>query len=127
MPRVTKKRRKVEVSNLAMAHVRSNFNNTMITITNVKGDTICWASSGTVGFSGSKKSTPFAAIKASSKVAEDAIKYGVRTVEVYKTGIGPGAEHAIRTLQSSGLNVTAIHEKTPIPHNGVRPPKEKRG
>lgn len=120
-------KKKVDIGTIAIAHVRSNFNNTLINITNIKGDTICWSSSGAVGFSGSKKSTPFAAIKAATKVTEAALKLGVKTVEVYKTGIGPGAEHAIRTLQSVGLNVTAIHDKTPIAHNGCRPKKETRG
>lgn len=125
--RTRKNNKKVEISSVAIAHVHSSFNNTLITITNVRGDTICWSSSGVVGFKGSKKSTPFAARKVGYDVVEKALKLGVRTVEVYKSNIGPGGEHLIRALAEAGLNITAIHEVTPIPHNGCRPPKETRG
>lgn len=109
-----------------IAHILSTFNNTMITITDKGGNTICWASTGTVGFSGSKKSTPFAAQIASQNAAKRALENGVRDVEVYVKGPGSGRESAIRALQSSGLTITAIRDVTPIPHNGCRPPKRRR-
>ncbi len=109
-----------------IAHILSTFNNTMITITDKGGNTICWASTGTVGFSGSKKSTPFAAQIASQNAAKRALENGVRDVEVYVKGPGSGRESAIRALQASGLTITAIRDVTPIPHNGCRPPKRRR-
>ena len=109
-----------------IAHILSTFNNTMVTITDKGGNTICWASTGTVGFSGSKKSTPFAAQIASQNAAKRALENGVRDVEVYVKGPGSGRESAIRALQSSGLTITAIRDVTPIPHNGCRPPKRRR-
>ena len=109
-----------------IAHILSTFNNTVVTITDKGGNTICWASTGTVGFSGSKKSTPFAAQIASQNAAKRALENGVRDVEVYVKGPGSGRESAIRALQSSGLTITAIRDVTPIPHNGCRPPKRRR-
>lgn len=109
-----------------VAHILSTFNNTMVTITDKGGNTICWASTGTVGFSGSKKSTPFAAQIASQNAAKRALENGVRDVEVYVKGPGSGRESAIRALQASGLTITAIRDVTPIPHNGCRPPKRRR-
>ncbi|NQU73377.1 MAG: 30S ribosomal protein S11 [Candidatus Omnitrophica bacterium] len=104
----------------------ATFNNTIITITDKGGNTICWASTGASGFSGSKKSTPFASQIASGNAAKKALEYGVREVEVYIKGPGSGRESAIRALQASGLTITAIRDVTPIPHNGCRPPKRRR-
>jgi small subunit ribosomal protein S11 len=109
-----------------IAHILATFNNTIVTITDRGGNTICWASTGTVGFSGSKKSTPFAAQIASGNVAKKALESGVREVEVYVKGPGSGRESAIRALQGAGLTITAIRDVTPIPHNGCRPPKRRR-
>lgn len=109
-----------------IAHILATFNNTIVTITDKGGNTICWASTGTVGFSGSKKSTPFAAQIASTNAAKKALESGMRDVEVYVKGPGSGRESAIRALQGAGLTVTAIKDVTPIPHNGCRPPKRRR-
>ena len=110
----------------AVAHIQATFNNTIITITDPGGDTLCWASSGTIGYKGSRKSTPFAAQKAAESVAEKAQKYGVREVEVRIKGPGAGRESAIRALQSAGLDVRVIEDVTPLPHNGCRPRKKRR-
>ena len=109
-----------------IAHISATFNNTIVTITDRGGNTICWASTGTAGFSGSKKSTPFAAQIASSNAAKKALESGVREIEVFVKGPGSGRESAIRALQAAGLTVTAIKDVTPIPHNGCRPPKRRR-
>lgn len=109
-----------------IAHILATFNNTIVTITDRGGNTICWASTGTAGFSGSKKSTPFAAQIASTGAAKKALESGVREIEVYVKGPGSGRESAIRALQAAGLTVTAIRDVTPIPHNGCRPPKRRR-
>lgn len=109
-----------------IAHILATFNNTLITITDTKGDTICWCSTGSVGFSGSKKSTPFAAGRAAETAARKARDFGVRELEVYVKGPGSGRESAIRSLQAAGLLVRAIKDVTPIPHNGCRPPKRRR-
>ncbi len=110
----------------AIAHVQATFNNTLITITDTNGETLCWDSAGTVGFKGARKSTPFAATRAAEKVAVKAKRMGVREIEVRVKGPGPGRESAITALQNNGLNVTAIEDHTPIPHNGCRPPKKRR-
>ena len=110
----------------AVCHIQSTFNNTIITITDPGGDTLCWASAGTIGYKGSRKSTPFAAQKAAESVAEKAQKYGVREVEVKINGPGAGRESAIRALQASGLDVRVIEDVTPLPHNGCRPRKKRR-
>jgi small subunit ribosomal protein S11 len=109
-----------------MVHVNSSFNNTTITITDVQGNTICWSTSGKMGFKGSRKSTPYAAQLAGEQVAKAAIENGMRTVEVEVTGPGSGRESALRALQAAGLQVTSIRDITPIPHNGCRPPKKRR-
>ena len=109
-----------------IAHILASFNNTLVTITDKGGNTICWSSTGGMGFSGSKKSTPFAAQIAASDAAKKALGHGVREVEVYIKGPGSGRESAIRALQAAGLNVRAIKDVTPIPHNGCRPPKRRR-
>ncbi|HIS38272.1 MAG TPA: 30S ribosomal protein S11 [Candidatus Onthousia faecavium] len=110
-----------------VVHIQSTFNNTIITITDKDGNAISWASSGALGFKGSKKSTPFAAGMASEQAGKAAYDLGMRKVEVFVKGLGPGRETAIRSLQTAGLEVTGITDVTPIPHNGCRPPKRPRG
>ena len=111
----------------AVAHIHSTYNNTIVTISEKSGNVISWASSGALGFKGSKKSTPFAAGMAAEACGKAAFDMGMRKVEVYVKGLGPGRETAIRSLQTAGLEVTAINDVTPIPHNGCRPPKRPRG
>ena len=108
------------------AHIRSTFNNTIVTITDTAGNAISWASAGGLGFRGSRKSTPFAAQTATETAAKAAMEHGMKTVEVYVKGPGAGREAAIRALQATGLDVTMIKDVTPIPHNGCRPPKRRR-
>lgn len=110
-----------------VAHIHATFNNTIVTITDKDGNAISWASSGGLGFKGSKKSTPFAAGMSSEQAAKAAYDLGMRKVEVFVKGLGPGRETAIRSLQTAGLEVTSITDVTPIPHNGCRPPKRPRG
>ena len=109
-----------------VAHIKATFNNTVITITDVQGNVIVWSTPGVVGFNGSKKSTPFAAQLAAQSTAKEAIEAGVRKVEVSVKGPGSGREAAIRSLQAAGLDIVAIKDVTPIPHNGCRPPKRRR-
>ena len=109
-----------------VAHIRSTFNNTIVTITDKNGNALSWASAGGLGFRGSRKSTPFAAQMAAEVAAKAAMEHGLKTVEVTVKGPGPGRESAIRALQSAGLEVTAIRDVTPVPHNGCRPPKRRR-
>jgi small subunit ribosomal protein S11 len=109
-----------------IVHVSATFNNTMITITDVQGNAISWASAGKMGFKGSRKSTPYAAQMAAESAGKGAMDHGMKTVEVEVSGPGSGRESALRALQSCGLQVTAIRDVTPIPHNGVRPPKRRR-
>ncbi len=110
----------------AIAHIQATFNNTIITITDKAGNAIAWTSSGSSGFSGSKKSTPFAAQIAAEMAAKKAMEHGVKEVEVYVKGPGAGRESAIRALQATGLSISLIKDVTPIPHNGCRPPKRRR-
>lgn len=123
----TPKKRKVRknVSN-GIAHIKATFNNTTVTITDTNGDVLCWATAGTSGFKGSRKSTPFAAQRAAEIAAERASKFGIKTIEVRVKGPGSGRESAITGLQSSGLQVRVIEDVTPLPHNGCRPPKRRR-
>lgn len=109
-----------------VVHVNASFNNTMVTITDVNGETISWDSAGSVGFKGARKSTPFAATRASERVAGKAKRFGMREVEVRVRGAGPGRESAVTGLQANGLKVTAIEDHTPIPFNGCRSPKKRR-
>ena len=120
-----KKRQKKNVEQ-AIAHIKSTFNNTMISISDKQGNAISWASAGTVGFKGSRKSTPFAAQQAAENAARAAMEHGVKEVECYVKGPGAGREAAIRSLQATGLEVSVIKDVTPIPHNGCRPPKRRR-
>ena len=108
------------------AHIHSSFNNTIVSITDVQGNVIAWASAGELGFKGSRKSTPFAAGEVAETAAKSAMEHGLKTVEVYVKGPGAGRESAIRSLQTAGLEVTSIKDVTPIPHNGCRPPKRRR-
>ena len=124
--KVIKRRRERKVVEKGAAHIRSSFNNTMVTITDLEGNAPSWASSGGLGFRGSRKSTPFAAQTAAETAAKAAMEYGLKTVEVYVKGPGQGREAAIRALQSAGLEVVMIKDVTPIPHNGCRPPKRRR-
>ncbi len=110
----------------AVAHIKATFNNTTVTITDVNGDVLCWATAGTSGFKGSRKSTPFAAQRAAETCAEKASKFGVKEIEVRVKGPGSGRESAITGLQSAGLTIKAIEDVTPLPHNGCRPPKRRR-
>lgn len=109
-----------------VAHIRATFNNTVITITDVNGETLCWASAGSIGYKGSRKSTPFAAQRAAESVAEKAKKIGLREIEIRVKGPGSGRESAITALQAAGLDVKSIEDVTPIPHNGCRPKKRRR-
>jgi small subunit ribosomal protein S11 len=121
-------RKKKEKKNVpsGVAHVQSTFNNTIITITDLEGQVICWSSAGTMGFKGSRKGTPFAAQIAGEDSARKAKEHGVKRVEVYVKGPGSGREAAIRSLQAAGLQISVIKDVTPIPHNGCRPPKRRR-
>ena len=122
----TRKRRDKKRVDRGAAHIRSSFNNTIVTITDEAGNALSWASSGGLGFRGSRKSTPFAAQSAAETAAKAAMEYGLKTVEVYVKGPGSGREAAIRALQTAGLEVSMIKDTTPIPHNGCRPPKRRR-
>ena len=124
--KVIKKRRERMNIEKGAAHIRSSFNNTMVTITDLNGNAISWASSGGLGFRGSRKSTPYAAQMVAETAAKAAMEHGLKTVEVYVKGPGQGRESAIRALQSAGLEVNMIKDVTPIPHNGCRPPKRRR-
>ena len=118
-----KRRRSRRSVTVGIAHIKASFNNTTITITDTKGDTLCWATAGTSGFKGSRKSTPFAGQLAAQQAAEKAIKYGMKEVEVKVNGPGSGRESAITSLQSAGLIIKSIEDVTPLPHNGCRPKK----
>ena len=125
--KVVKRRRERKNVEKGAVHIRSSFNNTMVTVTDLKGNALSWASSGGLGFRGSRKSTPYAAQMCAETAAKAAIEIcGLKTVEVYVKGPGQGREAAIRALQSAGLEVVSIKDVTPIPHNGCRPPKRRR-
>ncbi|MBQ3142092.1 MAG: 30S ribosomal protein S11 [Bacilli bacterium] len=122
-----RRKRKVKKSVLeGEAHIHSTFNNTIVTITDKEGNVVSWASSGSIGFKGSKKKTPFAAGMSAEAAGKTAVENGMKKVEVFVKGIGGGRETAIRSLQTAGLEITAINDVTPIPHNGCRPPKRRR-
>ena len=124
--KTSRKRRVKKNVERGQAHINSTFNNTMVTLTDMQGNAISWASAGQLGFRGIRKSTPFAAQEAAETAAKKAIDQGLKTVEVYVKGPGSGRESAIRSLQAAGLEVTMIKDVTPIPHNGCRPPKRRR-
>lgn len=123
---VRKKKRERKNIEAGQAHIQASFNNTLVTLTDLSGNAISWCSAGSLGFKGSRKSTPFAAQMAAEEAAKAAVDQGLKTVEVYVKGPGSGREAAIRALQSAGLTVTMIKDITPIPHNGCRPPKRRR-
>ncbi|MFB3926040.1 MAG: 30S ribosomal protein S11 [Syntrophales bacterium] len=127
MPR-SKKGKKREKKNISegIAHIQSTFNNTIVTITDLSGNVIAWSSSGSQGFKGSRKGTPFAAQMAAEGAVKKAMEHGLRNVQVYVKGPGSGRESALRSLQTAGLNISIIRDVTPIPHNGCRPPKRRR-
>ena len=122
----TVKRKEKKHVETGAAHIRSTFNNTIVTITDSNGNTISWASAGGLGFKGSRKSTPFAAQRAAEQAAKVAIEQGMRSADVFVKGPGAGREAAIRALQAAGIEVSSIKDVTPIPHNGCRPPKRRR-
>lgn len=124
--KTTRKKRERKNIERGAAHIRSTFNNTIVTITDVLGNALSWASAGGLGFKGSRKSTPFAAQMAAETAAKSAMEHGLKSVEVYVKGPGAGREAAIRALQAAGLEVNLIKDVTPIPHNGCRPPKRRR-
>lgn len=123
---IAKKRRDRKNIQSGSAHIQSTFNNTIVTISDVQGNVVSWASAGGLGFKGSKKSTPFAAQTAADAAAKAAMEHGMKNVDVYVKGPGAGREAAIRAIQAAGLEVKAIQDVTPIPHNGCRPPKRRR-
>lgn len=123
---IRKKRKERKNIERGQAHIQASFNNTLVTLTDQSGNAISWSSAGSLGFKGSRKSTPFAAQMASEAAAKAAIEHGLKNVEVYVKGPGSGREAAIRALQSAGLEITMIKDITPIPHNGCRPPKRRR-
>jgi len=124
--KVIKKRRERKNIERGQAHIRATFNNTIVTITDMHGNAVSWATAGGLGYKGSKKSTPFAAQMAAEAAAKAAMEHGMKLVEVYVKGPGAGRESAIRALQAAGLNIDLIRDVTPIPHNGCRPPKRRR-
>jgi small subunit ribosomal protein S11 len=125
---MARRKRKKKKKNVVrgQAHVRSTFNNTIVTLTDQKGNTISWSSAGSLGFEGTRKSTPYAAQMAAEAAAKEAMQHGLKQVEVYVKGPGAGREAAIRALQATGLEIDLIKDVTPIPHNGCRPPKRRR-
>nr|YP_009399775.1 ribosomal protein S11 [Digenea simplex]ARW69594.1 ribosomal protein S11 [Digenea simplex] len=128
MARQLKKNQNKKRKNIVngITHIKSTFNNTIITITDLQGETIAWCSSGASGFKGAKKSTPFAAQTAAEKAAKFAIEYGMKQTEIMVNGPGAGRETAIRAIQAAGIEITLIKDITPVPHNGCRPPKKRR-
>ncbi len=124
--KIVKKRRDIKKVDKGQVHIQSSFNNTLVTITDMQGNALAWSSAGSLGFKGSRKSTPFAAQQAAETAANAAKEYGLRSVEVYVKGPGAGRESAIRALANCGYEVTLIEDVSPIPHNGCRPPKKRR-
>ena len=124
--KVVKKRKDARKVDKGQVHIQASFNNTLVTITDMQGNTVSWSSAGSLGFKGSRKSTPFAAQMAAEAAAKAAMEHGMKTVEVFVKGPGQGRESAIRALSTAGLTVTMIKDVTPIPHNGCRPPKRRR-
>ena len=124
--KVVKKRREKKNIEKGAVHIQATFNNTIVTVSDVNGNTISWASAGELGFKGSRKSTPFAAQSASETAGRLAVDQGLKSVEVFVKGPGPGRESAIRALENVGLQITMIKDVTPVPHNGCRPPKRRR-
>ena len=123
---MARKKKKKIAEKEGIAHIHTTFNNTIVTITNKNGDTICWASGGTIGAKGTKKGTPWAASMAATKAAKEALKLGMKKVEVWIKGPGPGRDVGVKAIRAAGLEITKIRDVTPIPHNGCRPPKRRR-
>jgi small subunit ribosomal protein S11 len=121
-----KAKKKIQVESTGVAHVKATFNNVIVTLTDVYGNTISWASSGKMGFKGSKKNTPFAAQLTAEAAAKEAMDAGLKKVEVLIKGVGSGRDAAVRSLNTTGLEITSIKDITPLPHNGCRPPKKRR-
>lgn len=121
-----KNKKKIQVDSSGVAHIKATFNNVIVTLTDLYGNTISWASSGKMGFKGSKKSTPFAAQVAAESAAKEAFDLGLRKIEVFIKGVGSGRDAAVRSLNTNGLEITSIKDITPLPHNGCRPPKRRR-
>lgn len=121
-----KNKKKIQVESTGVAHIKATFNNVIVTLTDLYGNTISWASSGRMGFKGSKKSTPFAAQVAAEAATKEAFELGLRKVEVFIKGVGSGRDAAVRSLNTNGLEITSIKDITPLPHNGCRPPKRRR-
>ena len=126
MAKAQKKKKARRHVTVGIAHIKASFNNTTVTVTDTKGDVLCWSSAGTSGFKGSRKSTPFAGQCASQQVAEKAAKFGVKELEVRVKGPGSGRESAITALEAAGMKIKSIEDVTPLPHNGCRPPKKRR-
>ena len=124
--KVNRRKRDKKNVDFGSAHIKSTFNNSIVTLTDTKGNTLAWSSAGALGFKGSRKSTPYAAQMAAETAAKSAMEHGLKSVEVYVKGPGSGREAAIRSLQAAGLEITLIKDVTPIPHNGCRPPKRRR-
>lgn len=124
--KVSRRKRDKKNVDCGSAHIKSTFNNSIVTLTDTKGNTLAWSSAGALGFKGSRKSTPYAAQMAAETAAKSAMEHGLKSVEVYVKGPGSGREAAIRSLQAAGLEITLIKDVTPIPHNGCRPPKRRR-
>lgn len=124
--KVNRRKRDKKNVDCGSAHIKSTFNNSIVTLTDTKGNTLAWSSAGALGFKGSRKSTPYAAQMAAETAAKNAMEHGLKSVEVYVKGPGSGREAAIRSLQAAGLEITLIKDVTPIPHNGCRPPKRRR-
>jgi len=122
----TEKKKKVRAPESGIVHIHSTFNNTLVTITDKQGNAIVWVSAGSIGYKGTRKGTPYAATKAAETAVRRAIEAGMRTAEIWVKGPGRGRESAIRTVQAAGMNVSAIKDVTPLPHNGCRPPKRRR-
>jgi small subunit ribosomal protein S11 len=126
MAKVKTRKKQKKVVSVGIASIKTTFNNTIITISDILGNTVCWASAGTSGFKGSRKNTPFAAQTAAKNVAGKALEYGMEKVEIVVKGRGNGRESSIRALKSAGLKILSIEDKTSVPHNGCRPPKKRR-
>jgi len=124
--KLARKKDKINVSNTGIVHIQASFNNTIVTITNLNGAAISWSSAGSAGFKGARKGTPFAGQMAAEKASYDASKIGIKNVEIFVKGQGSGRETAIRSIKESGFDIIAIHDITPVPYNGCRPPKRRR-
>ena len=126
MAKIKSRKKQKKLVNVGIANIKTTFNNTIITISDILGNTVCWASSGTSGFKGSRKNTPFAAQTAAKNAATTALEYGMEKIEIVVKGRGNGRESSIRALKAAGLTILSIEDKTSIPHNGCRPPKKRR-